>query len=103
MTIPSKRQESLAAGVTITIVTIDGEVADIITRHGIGFHGGPSDPDSFARTLRSAHALSSEERTAMSLRAGASYNEPMAQVLGVDSIERNLWDYGRSSGRKGKR
>jgi len=86
-TIPSKLQESLALGIPV-ITTVGGDVADLVTREGLGFASAPGDPGRLAETFRIAHALPRSDRLAMGERALAFSSAAMSKGAALDSIER---------------
>ncbi|QTE29014.1 glycosyltransferase family 4 protein [Pengzhenrongella sicca] len=87
VTIPSKLQESLALGIPV-ITTVAGDVADLVTREGLGLASAPGDPVRLAEAFRAAYALPPAERRAMGARASAYSRAAMSRVAALDAIER---------------
>jgi len=88
-TIPSKLQNSLAAGVPV-ITTVHGDVSDLIAAEGIGFSAPPSNAAALADAIRRAASTTVSERAAMAARASRFYEAHMSEESGVSAIEEIL-------------
>jgi len=88
-TIPSKLQNSLAAGVPV-ITTVHGDVSDLVGGEGLGFTAPPSDAAALAAAIRRAASTTAAERTAMASRARRFYERHMSEEAGVSAIEKIL-------------
>lgn len=95
-TIPSKLQNSLAAGVPV-ITTVHGDVTELVEREQMGLTALPSDPESLADAIRRAAGTTPAERTSMSRRSRAFYEEHMSESAGVSAIEAVLQASARST------
>lgn len=85
-TIPSKLQNSLAAGVPV-ITTVHGDVTELVEREQMGLTARPSDPKSLADAIRRAAETTAAERAAMSRRSRSFYERHMSESAGVSAIE----------------
>lgn len=85
VTVPSKFQSSLAAGVPV-ITTVKGAVADLIEQYQAGLVAEPENPDSLAETFQVALSMTAEERAAMGRNARRLYDELMSSTSGLSSI-----------------
>lgn len=85
VTVPSKFQSSLAAGVPV-ITTVKGAVADLISEYRAGIVAEPEDPGSLAEAFRIASDIPAEERARMGQNARRLYDELMSSASGLSAI-----------------
>lgn len=85
-TVPSKLQASLASGVPV-ITTVQGDVAELITKYRAGLVAEPENVDSLAQALSTAHSMSAVERAQMGANARKLYLEKMSQASAMSKIE----------------
>lgn len=85
MTIPSKFQASLANGVPI-ITTVQGDLADLCTKNGLGFVAQPENVSDLASAIRKAAAMQPAERLAMSERARSYYSSHLTAEVAIDRL-----------------
>lgn len=85
-TIPSKLQNSLAAGVPV-ITTVHGDVTELVEREQMGLTARPSDPAALADAIRRAAGTTTAERASMSQRSRTFYERHMSESAGVSAIE----------------
>lgn len=80
ITLPSKTQALLAAGLPVLAVA-PGEVGQLVTGAGAGFSAPPGEPAELAKTLHAASALLPEELLAMGARGQALYVDQMSEAI----------------------
>lgn len=97
-TIPSKLQAALCAGKPV-ITAVAGDVQTIVEENHLGIACAPGDVDSLAFALRSAAAMTEEQRRDTGERARAFYDANMARSHGVERIEQILQSVSRSKRR----
>lgn len=85
VTVPSKFQSSLAAGVPV-ITTVKGAVADLIEQYQAGLVAEPENPDSLRQVFQLALNMTAEERAEMGKNARRLYDELMSSASGLSSI-----------------
>jgi len=77
MTMPSKIQEGLAAGMPI-ITTVAGDVTDLVSSNKIGLCAKPGDPTELAKMIRRAYSFSGDEIDGTRRRAKTLYDTHMS-------------------------
>lgn len=85
-TIPSKFQSSLAEGLPV-VTTVQGDLRGLVEDFRLGFTAEAEDPDSLARAMRRAAALTPEEHAHLRLRTREVYFEKFSLESGLDEIE----------------
>lgn len=93
-TIPSKFQAGLAHRVPM-ITTVQGDVSDLVTQHGLGFVARPQHVDSLEKAFRQAYATTDDEREQLRERASTFYDQHLTKQRAVDKIEEILTTIGR--------
>lgn len=86
VTMPSKTQANLAAGVPL-LVSAPGDLAQVVRQHQVGFATGPEDASGVAGLIQKAVAMSAEERRAMAMRARTVYEQQFSLERGVSAYE----------------
>lgn len=89
ITIPSKFQASMAYG-TPVITTVNGDLATICEKEGVGLVAVPESPSSLAETFRRAAALGATGRADMARRSHQFYWSRMAADRATASIMNRL-------------
>ncbi len=85
ITIPSKTQFLLAAGVPVLAVA-PGEVGSLVESAGAGLAAPPGDPAALARALTKAAAMSDQDLHAMATRAAGFYRSQMSEAINGDRL-----------------
>jgi glycosyltransferase involved in cell wall biosynthesis len=85
VTVPSKLQTSLAAGVPV-ITTVKGDVATLIQEYHAGIVAEPEDVESLVQAFETAWNMSAEERAQMGANARRLYEERMSHQAGTSAI-----------------
>lgn len=86
VTVPSKLQASLAAGVPV-ITTVKGDVANLINQYNAGIVAEPEDVSSLVSAFQRAHQMSMEDRAEMGKNALKLYEELMSKASGTHAIK----------------
>lgn len=84
-TIPSKLQVSLASGVPV-ITTVAGDVANLVLKHQAGIVAEPENPESLAKAITRAYAMTAAERAQMGINARKLYEQLMSHEAGTTRI-----------------
>lgn len=84
-TIPSKFQAALSHGTPI-ITTVQGDVRDLVSEHGLGVSANAEDLGSIEGALRHVAALTPQEIARMGDNAGRAYYQLFSQKSGLSSI-----------------
>lgn len=95
MTIPSKFQASMSAGIPV-ITTAQGDLACMIARENVGYAASPGDPASLAVAIRNAHSTSAACRAQMGRQARSLYENTMSIDAALDALEEVLKDASRT-------
>lgn len=82
ITIPSKVQTYLAAGIPI-IMGVRGDAADLVLEAGAGVTCRPGDPESIAEAVCALASMSAADRTEMGARGRRFYDKYMSRDQGV--------------------
>ena len=85
ITLPSKTQSLLAAGLPVLAVA-PGEVGQIVTGAGAGFSAAPGDPAELAVTLRAAVTSAPEDLAAMGANGKALYADQMSEAINAERL-----------------
>ncbi|TXH32174.1 MAG: hypothetical protein E6Q91_01725 [Actinobacteria bacterium] len=85
ITIPSKTQFLLAAGIPVLAVA-PGEVGALVESAGAGLAAPPGDPAALARALTKAAAMSDQDLQAMATRAASFYRSQMSESINGDRL-----------------
>ena len=85
ITIPSKLQSVLAAGEPV-LVRGDGDVADVIREHGVGWAVHPADIAGLRTALRDIVASAPESLSARGGRGAVAYAALMAEDVGAPRL-----------------
>jgi glycosyltransferase involved in cell wall biosynthesis len=94
LTIPSKVQSYLAAGVPV-LGSLDGEGARVIEESGSGWAAAASDAAALAANVRRMKALSGKERCVLGRRGRAYYDREFDRALCITRLERRLVELSR--------
>lgn len=85
VTVPSKLQASLAAGVPV-ITTVKGDVAGLINRYQAGIVAEPEDSNSLALAFERALNMTADQRAEMGRNARQLYDEHMSHRAGTSAL-----------------
>lgn len=84
-TIPSKFQGAMAAGIPV-VTSVQGDVSELVTEHGLGFAALPEDPADLARAIEEAASTSACQRANMRDRAEQFYLARMSATSGYRGL-----------------
>lgn len=86
VTMPSKVQSSLAAGRPI-FAHASGDVADLVSREGVGISAAPSDPAAVTSVIATVCSIPAAELEVMGVRARKLYESSYAPESGAARIQ----------------
>lgn len=89
ITIPSKTQAYMAAGVPV-LMAMNGDAADLIRAAEAGVACRPEAPDELVGAIRTLIAMGDERRRAMGANGAAYYRAHLSFTAGVNGVERNV-------------
>ena len=102
ITVPSKTQAYLSAGVPI-VMAVRGDAADLVERAGAGMLAEPENPESIAAAVLHLAGRSTEDRAEMGARGREFYRSELSLSVGADryvEILRRAMAEGRAKSRK---
>lgn len=85
-TIPSKFQTGLANGVPV-ITTVQGDVSQLVIQNGLGLVAEPENAESVTQAMKTAYAMSIQEKEAYSERAIRFFEQTFTKEKAIDKIE----------------